>query len=235
MTNALTTRHIIRALGVLLLGILSTISMPRRADANLITIDFNNLAHGDVITDQFSGVQFSLLGSAPTAGPVAYALKDGTIANTGSPLNIFGASGLAMTSGSVTTTIFPPFFDIQVAFAEPIDFFSIMVLDAEEAFSVKGFLGSSLVQEVVRSSATFIANRSDSPFRGPVFQVTLGAIGSSAHFDRIVIDLDESDGPELYDNLMFNTVRVTEPSSLALFAIGLAGISFVMRLRLRGA
>ena len=50
---------------------------------------------------------------------------------------------------------------------------------------------------------------------------------------RVVLDLDESDGPEVYDNLVFNTVRVPEPSTLALMVLGLAAIGFTRSRRRR--
>ena len=192
-------------------------------------IDFNGLTHGLAVTNQFPGISFSLLGSPPTAGPIAYALTDGTVANTGNPVSIFGATGLAISPGVVTTTINPPFFDIQISFSAPIDFFSIMALDAEEQFTLSGFLGGALVQSVGPTSNSFVGNRGASPFRGPVYNPTLGAIGGSRLFDRVVIGLVAGDGPELYDNMVFNAVTVPEPSTLAVFAIGLVGFSFATR------
>lgn len=232
MTNLLEFRRLSRAMFVLMAGVFAAVWMPRSVEATLITIDFDNLTFADVITNQFSGVEFSLLGSPPTAGPIAYALKDGSVANTGDPVDIFGASGLAMSSATLTSiTIDPPYFDIQVSFADSIDFFSIMVLDAEESFSIMGFLGDILVQEVLSSSISPIGTWVGPTFAGPVYSVSLGAIGGDTLFGRIVIDLnnsgDNSGGPEVYDNLTYNTVTIPEPSTLALFAMGLAGLGFM--------
>lgn len=80
---------------------------------------------------------------------MAYALKDGGVANTGDEIpasELFGGFGLATTSGSVTDSISPPFYDIEISFADPLDFFAVTVLDAEESFAVQVFLGASLVQ-----------------------------------------------------------------------------------------
>ena len=120
---------------------------------------------------------------------------------------------------------------MQISFSGPIDFFSILALDAEEQFTVSGFLAGVLVQSIQPTSSNFVGSRGVSPFRGPVYQPSLGAIGGPLFFDTIIIGLVGGDGPELYDNIIFNTVSVPEPSTLALFAIGLAGLGFMMRRR----
>ena len=184
------------------------------AGASITTVDFNALSPGDIVTDQFPGVSISLLGSPPIPGPRVYALKD----NSGNPVEIFGASGNAITPGDNVGGINAPFYDMQLSFGHSIDYFSIMVLDAEEAVSAIGYLGGSQVQSVAQGQS--LGFHSGSVFNGPVYLIELGAVGGSRRFDRVVIDLTESDGPELYDNVRFSTAAVPEPSVAILIALG---------------
>jgi len=106
-------------------------------------IDFDGLSAGTVVTDQYSGVDFSLLGAPPIDGPIAYILDD----EDGSSVDIFGATGNAIVPGNVTDGFWGnPLYDFEIAFDKPIDFFSIMALDAEETVSAHGYLGNTLVQ-----------------------------------------------------------------------------------------
>lgn len=190
--------------------------------ADTVVLDFNSLTHNEVVTNQFSGVTFSLGGTPTLAGPTAYALKDGDPANTGNDVDIFGANGLAITSSTVTDTINAPFFDIEVSFSNSIDFFSIMVLDANEAFVINAFLGTTLVQSVGPTAGNLVGTFC-CPFNGPVHMPVLGGIGGSVLFDKIVIDLDETGGPEVYDNLTYHS-PVPLPAALPLFLAALAGL-----------
>jgi hypothetical protein len=193
------------------------------AHAGLVSIDFSGLAVADIVTNQFSEVAISLLDSAPIAGPRIYALED----TSGNPVDVLGASGNAITPGDNVGSCCAPFHDMQFSFPGPVDFFEIQVLDAEERVVGKAYLGDTLVQSV--QQGTFLGFHSGSVFNGPVYRLTLGSLDGPIRFDRVVIDVTENDGPELYDNVSFNTVVVPEPSSafsilVLLFALALGGI-----------
>ncbi|MES9957095.1 MAG: PEP-CTERM sorting domain-containing protein [Sedimenticola sp.] len=208
-------------LSVLLLAPLSLAAAP-------VVIDFDDVAVGTEITTQYSGVSFSLLGSPPITGPRTYALDDAD----GTNVNIFGATGNAITPGDVIGG-FPgnPLYDFEISFDAPIDYFSLMAIDAEETVAAYGYLGDTLVQSI--SQGVLVGNYGGSPvggyFRGSVYNLELGGIGGSYLFDRVVIDLVQGDhpaaGPELYDNLVYNSVP--EPGTLALLFLGIASFYFV--------
>lgn len=189
------------------------------AHAVPVSIDFSGLNAGDVVTNQFPGVSISLLGSPPIPGPKIYVLED----TSGNPVGVLGATGNAITPGDNVGGINPPFYDMQFSFPGPIDFFQIQILDAEEAVTGNAYLGFDLAQSV--HQGTLLGFHSGAVFNGPVYHMTLGSVGGPALFDRVVIDLTESDGPELFDNLSFNAQALPEPSTalLALAAL-LAGV-----------
>jgi len=197
------------------------------AHAALIEIDFDDLSPGTPVTTQYAsqGITFSLIGT-PTPGPTTFALVDG-----GTPLNIFGASGNAISPGDDP---FDPLFDIELSFSSSIDFLSILALDAEELFTVWGYWDNQLVTSAINS---FVGNRNSSPIRGPVRRADLGVIGGSQLFNRVIIDVTggsfggTSGGPELFDNLSFNTVGIPEPVPIALIGLGLAVLAFMQRRR----
>jgi hypothetical protein len=196
------------------------------ANAALVTIDFSGPHHQEIVTDQFTGVNIALLGSPPIAGPRAWILND----NQGNPVNVLGATGNAITpSVGPIGEIQPPFYDIQFSLAQPVDFFAIQVLDAEEAVTANAYLGNTVVQSV--KQGTFLGSHSGSVFNGPVYEIALGFINGPIHFDRVVIDLTENDGPELYDNVAFNTLAVVPEPGATAFLIGAILALLITRLR----
>jgi hypothetical protein len=141
---------------------------------------------------------------------------------------VLGASGNAITPGNNVGAINPPFFDMQFRFMGAIDYFSLLVLDAEESVSATGYLGNTAVQSVVQG--TFVGFHSGPVFNGPVYSLERGAIGAStAVFNRVVVGLTAGDGPELYDNLKFSSRAVPEPAALALLSVALASLVFARR------
>ena len=177
---------------------LVTATFAASADAgSLVNIDFNGLSRGTVVTNQFAdlGVTFSLLDSSRGDGPI-----DETLSNVYAP-----ASGIAIVPSESRTD---PFSDIELSFAQSIDFFSILSLDSDEPLSVHGYLNDVLVQTLSRPAGR----------DRQVNEIILGEIGGSQRFDRVVVDVREGregshfGGPELFDNLAYNTVP--EPSTL---------------------
>src|SRR5215510_5875174 len=200
--------------------------MAGSASAASVSIDFSGPSAGDIVTTQFPGVDISLLGSPPIPGPRIYLLQD----TSGNPVNVLGASGNAITAGNNVGAINPPFFDMQFRFEGTIDYFSLLVLDAEESVSATGYLGNNFVQSVVQG--TLLGFHSGPVFNGPVYLLELGAIGGTTFFNRVVIDLTEADGPELFDNLQFSSRRLPEPATVALLSVALASLVLARRRRL---
>lgn len=192
-------------------------------NANIVTIDFNDLATGTDVSNQYAsqGVTFSLIGSS-LPGPNTFALVDGS-----TPLNIFGATGNAINPGDDHRD---PFWDIQIDFAMSIEYFSILALDAEESFTVRIY---DDLNPIGTATNSLVGNRSSAPFRGPVYMAEFGFVGSGVLFNRVVIDVVEgssggtSGGPELFDNVQYSAVP--EPSSLALWCVALGGIGYLQK------
>ncbi len=195
-------------LSILILGICSL------AQASVITIDFNDLSAGDVVTDQYSssGVEFALLNTpagypaGPTAGAISGDVYD-------------GASGMALIPGD---DLNDPFYDMEIRFAQTIDFFSFSAYDSDEAFSAIAYLGDAEVATLNFSPGSNLQR----------YDIIFGEIGGAQLFDRVVLDITEGQqgsvlgGPEFFDNLSFNqTSAVPEPSTLILFGIGTLGLA----------
>jgi hypothetical protein len=195
------------------------------ASATLVSIDFSGPSVGDIVTNQFAGVDISLLGSPSIPGPRIYLLQD----TGGNPVDVLGATGNAITPGDNVGGINPPFFDMQFSFPSPIDYFSIQVLDAEESVTATAYSGDNALQSV--SPGRLLGYHAGSAFNGPVYVMELGSLGGSMLFDRVVVDLNEADGPELFDNLQFSVRSIPEPPSIALLVAGLTSLFSRRRLR----
>ncbi len=186
------------------------------ANAALISIDFNDLSVGDVVTDQYAslGVSFSLLDTPAgyVDGPVAVSINSSTYPP---------ADGIALVAGDDSRDAF---YDIELSFSQAIDYFSMLSLDSDEPLYVRGYSGSTLMQEKYYPPGS----------NTQVWNLELGGIGSGLEFDRIVLDVvagvegqGYAGGPEFFDNLTYNPVP--EPATLFLFGSGLLG--FAARIR----
>ena len=206
----------------MLLFYLIILSSP--ASAFLFEIDFNDLTPDvDVLTDQYaeSNVIFSLLDTPEgyAAGPVATTLS---------------------TNPSLRTTISPgddkrdPFYDINISFSKPIDFFSLTAFDADEAVTAKGYYNGSLVQSKSYGPGT----------NEQMYDMILGSIGGSLLLDTVIIDVvsglgpDGFDGgPEWFDNLAYNTTTAPAPApippAVLLLGTGIIGIAGLGRKKFR--
>lgn len=190
-----------------------------KAHSAVVEIDFEDLMAGDIVTNQYAslGVTFSLLGDSPVPGPTVIDFPDDRYLGS-------GATGVAITPGDDDID---PFFDINLDFSTPIDYFSILSLDSDEPLTVSSFLGSTLVDSVTFGPGTNLE----------VYEVILGSIGGTDLFDSVVIDVvagpgdsGYAGGPELFDNLVFNPVNpVPLPGTVFLLAGGLVALAACRR------
>jgi hypothetical protein len=181
------------------------------ASADLIEIDFNDLLPGEVLTDQYfaSGVTVSLLDTPPgyVEGPVANTF-DSTKYPQASP-------AIALRPGD---DVIDPFYDIIFSFEQTIDYFSFWSFDSDEIVTVKGYRNGTLLQ-----------SQSYGPGRDyQAYELVLGAIGGHLFFDTVIIDvvagpgaIGTDGGPELFDNLSFNTASAPVPVAAFTLLLGL--------------
>ncbi|MEE4358665.1 MAG: carboxypeptidase-like regulatory domain-containing protein, partial [Desulfococcaceae bacterium] len=143
-------------------------------------IDFEDMAEGTILTDQFSdlGIRFSYIGA--DGGPALKLLPD-------------NYPGMGM--------VFNPtdgirYYDVQIDFTHEIEYFSIRSADADEPMYLKAYLDDRLVADVYFPSIIQDLG---------IQTMVLEGIGP---FSRVVVDirndLDSSAGPEFFDNIIFN-------------------------------
>ena len=154
------------------------------------SINFDSLLPNTILTDQFKnlGVTFSLLNSPSLTGPVPISLDA-----LSSPYIYPPASGIAISPGSGLFA--SNFYDVEMSFASPIDYFSILSLDSDEPISALGYYKGNLVQKVSFPSGS----------GQQVYKLELGSVKGTQLFDKIILDVDDG-GPEIFDNLTFNAV-----------------------------
>lgn len=181
---------------------------PSLARADAVAIDFNDLPPGIIVTDQYSnsGAKFSLIPS-PTEPGSPLPPPDGPTTWSLGPVNQIGVNGNSILVGPTTTG---PFYDAQLDFSRPADYFSIMALDQDRLsdLRVQAYWQDEPLDLTV--TATLVGDIRALPYlSGPVYRVELGRIGGSAQFDRVVFG-----GTEQFDNIRFNLVTTPE-SALA--------------------
>jgi hypothetical protein len=175
-----------------------TINKYQIVNAEMLSIDFNELTETDVLTDQYldKGVTFKLLDTPDgyIQGPAIIPIDSSSYP---------GASGMGLWPHD--RNFENDFhFDIEILFSKPINYFSILSLDSDEPVTVRGFLNNSEIASKYYSSGSNLQ----------VWNVELGNIDGEQLFDRIVIDVVRGEltccagGPEFFDNLKFNTVDI---------------------------
>lgn len=176
------------------------------------TIDFEDLPVATVVTTQYLnlGVVFSLLDS-PQQGPI---------------IALVGSHALVPSSDYLSGAFD---YDIQIDFARPALSASIRVLDAEEPFVVRAYSGGLLV-------GTAVVQGDGMGPGGPAYIASFAAVP----FDRLVVDLTNAlgsgaGGPEAYDNLMFELVRVPVPEPSVAAMLFLAAVFLLVAFGFRAA
>lgn len=182
--------------------------------AAIVSLNFNDLTPDVVVTNQYPGVSFSLAEPAPIVGPTAYQLSS----------EISGVGNIVLLARN--TPIIRPAYDINIDFIAPINYFSVVAIDAEasEHFTLSPYNHGQLLN--LTPTITTISQDSPPPAHGPMRQAVIGNINENVYFDKIIIDLTEDAGPALYDNITFNTVPI--PASI--FLLG-SGLIFIMVIR----
>ncbi len=175
------------------------------------SINFNDLTAGDVVTNQYASQGVSFSTSNSFGGPIAAAISSATYP---------GASGIALRPENAlpfnSTHLFS---DIEISFAEAINYFSILSLDSDEPLTVRGFYQGNEVASLTIGAGSDLQVR----------EFILDGMSGSYKLDKVRLDLVEgqlgnaSGGPEFFDNLKYHTVP--EPGAVGgLLALGLMGI-----------
>jgi hypothetical protein len=192
------------------------------APAATVSLDFNDLPSALNLTNQYAGVgaTFSLIPTPlapaspvpPPSGPTTWSLG---------PVNQFGVNGTSIIVGPTTNG---PFYDAQVDFSAPVDYFSIVALDAETLpLKLKAFSNGTDLPLTFTSS--YLGNISQLPYvSGPTYLLEIGSIGGAMSFDRVVFG-----NTEQFDNIKFNTGVVPLPTALWLFSSALGVMGWARR------
>ena len=175
-----------------------TINKYQIVNAEMLSINFNELVENSVLTNQYldKGITFKLLNTPDDyiKGPVIRPINAS---------NYPSASGMGLSShDSNFNNDF--YFDIEILFSIPINYFAILSLDSDEPLTIRGFLKNAEI------SSKYYPWGSDLQ----VWNTQLGNVDSEQLFDKIIIDVVKggitgaAGGPELFDNLKFNTVDI---------------------------
>jgi hypothetical protein len=79
------------------------------------------------------------------------------------------------------------------------------------------------------TQGNYIGSNSARVFSGPVHSVEFGAIDGRNLFDRVVVDINDGDGPERFDNLQYNFALVPEAEIYAMMAVGMGIMGWAAR------
>lgn len=184
--------------------------------AGPVSINFNDLAPGVNVTSQYSGLgaTFSLVPSPTEPGSPLPSPNGPTVWSLG-PVDQFAVNGNSIIVGPTTTG---PFYDVQVDFDEPLDYFSIVALDAE-TLPLRVIAYSQGTRLSLNVTSTYLGDIGPLPYvSGPVYLLEIGQVGGPARFDRVVFG-----GTEQFDNLAFS-LSFTPESALAELLNNVTGV-----------
>jgi len=167
----------------------------------LQSISFDELPAGTRVSQQYlaSGIRFSLIGAE--GGPLAVAA---------------GSGGLGRVLSLGPTGPSSRIHDLAMDFAVGAVFASFVVLDADEAFSVRVFDGAG--QAVLPVSIEALPEPIQWP-RGPAYRVTVGHAEGTEVFHRIELDVTNglgsaTGGPEFVDSVTFFAPPIADDLSV---------------------